>query len=199
MRHAARVNHAARAGVLASLAALGAGCSNAAHRAAPARAPYSPPPFIIQGDEAFRARVRQALFMLDITDPDGLAIISGHVGAIMHHSPSGMAAFEKPPTMHLAGPTLDHSLIWLASVLVHEAVHSRLYAEAPKQANGEPAYDAWGGFEAERTCNARQLETCVRLAAPETILNHLAAQDGKHGDVNKDGLLDYRDYMLRSW
>lgn len=188
----------AMAAVLAGCAGFGA-CAHTPERRSPHAPAYTPPPFAIRGDESFRARVRQAVFMLELTDPEGLKIVADHVGVIVNHTPSGMAAYETPPTMHLAQPTIDHSLVWLASVLVHEAVHSRLYAGAPRQPNGEPAYDAWGGFEAERMCNARQLETCVRLAAPDSVLNHLAAQDGTHGDVNRDGVLDYRDYMLRSW
>lgn len=180
------------------VAAVLAGCS--ASQARREAATYTPPAFVIRGDRDFEGRVRQAVMMLSLADPEGLAVVEGHVGVIRQFDPSGMGAFENPPRMDLGMVTVNASLTWLASVLVHEAHHSRMYAQAKGTApDAEPEYDAWAGFDAERACNEVQMQSLLRLAAPLREVEHLAAQDGRHGDMNGDGKLDWEDYRLRNW
>ncbi|MGS2722495.1 hypothetical protein ACVBEJ_02040 [Porticoccus sp. GXU_MW_L64] len=155
---------------------------------------------VIEGDEDFTQKTRAALELLHTTDPELTNFIARYVKRIKQSQRSGMAAYETPPTFYVGAATANASRTWYASTIVHDSYHSYLYFEAlAKSKDGEVEQDQWAGFEAERQCNAFQLKAMKAFNAPEHEIQHLLSQDGTHGDINGDGVLDGDDYRARDW
>lgn len=146
----------------------------------------------IEGSRYFVNRIENALALLKEHSPDDLKIVQTHVGRIREHEHSGMNIFADIPTIELAQPTYAASVTWCASVLVHESWHMKLYRE-----NRDPRH--WSGTPGEKKCNQAQLVTLKKIGAPQHEIDHLAAQDGTHWDINRDGVYDWRDYEDRDW
>ena len=89
----------------------------------------------------------------------------------------------------IARTTFDASETWLASVLIHEAIHFWQYRSGHYQA----------GTVAEREANEYQLYVLRLLHAPQAEITHMLSQDGGHADLNGDGVYDWRDYNMRNY
>lgn len=146
----------------------------------------------LEGSRAFVNQIEKAIALLKERSPDDLEIVKTHVGRIRENEHSGMNMFADVPTIELAQPTYAASVTWCASVLVHESWHMKLYRENPNPAH-------WSGTPGEKRCNQAQLVTLQKIGAPQYEIDHLAAQDGTHWDVNGDGVYDWRDYEDRDW
>lgn len=161
--------------------------------------PAPPAPIEIVGDERFTQQVRSALSLLAERAPDEFREISRYVGRIRHAERSGMRAYDEPPTYELADPTAFYSVSWCAGTIAHDAFHSKLYHDYRAE-HGEPVpSDVWTGQRAEQRCNAFQLAVLRKVRAPDREIDWMLSQDGSHADVNGDGTIDARDYLLRNW
>ncbi|MBK8147185.1 MAG: hypothetical protein IPK58_02930 [Acidobacteria bacterium] len=89
----------------------------------------------------------------------------------------------------IASATFNASDTWLASVLVHEAIHFWQYRSH--------RYEA--GTPAETEANRYQLGVLQALGAPQAEITHMLSQDGGHADINGDGVYDWRDYQQRQY
>lgn len=89
----------------------------------------------------------------------------------------------------IAQPTFDSSDTWLASVLVHEAIHFWQYRSHHYEA----------GAVAETEANRYQLGVLQSLGAPQGEIAYMLSQDGGHADLNGDGVYDWRDYRQRNY
>jgi hypothetical protein len=153
----------------------------------------------IEGDPHFVAQVSSALKLLAERAPDALADVEEYIGLIRQGPRSGMRAFDDPPTLELGDPSTFYSITWCAGSIVHDAHHSRLYHEWIA-AHGAPVPPAeWTGTAIELACNRIQLAALERIDAPAHERTYLAGQDGRHWDVNGDGVDDERDLRLRNW
>lgn len=153
----------------------------------------------IEGSPEYRKQVGQALNLLKNKAPNAYQIVKKYVGKILQNKRSGMAAFENPPTYKMSDRTAFYSLTWCAGTIAHDSYHSKLYHDY-REKKGEPVpYEIWAGFEAEKKCIKHQMETLMLIEAPLHEINHCTSLDGTHGDTNKDGVLDFRDYELRDW
>jgi hypothetical protein len=89
----------------------------------------------------------------------------------------------------IARLTFNASDTWLASVIIHEAVHFCQFRSGHYQA----------GTPAETEANRYQLGVLQLLGAPSSEMAHMRAQDGTHADLNGDGVYDERDYQMRGY
>jgi hypothetical protein len=89
----------------------------------------------------------------------------------------------------IARPTFDASETWLASVLIHEAIHFWQYKSGHYQA----------GEVAESEANLYQLGVLRLLGAPQAEITHMLSQTGGHADLNGDGVYDWQDYNARNY
>lgn len=89
----------------------------------------------------------------------------------------------------IARSTFDASETWLASVLIHEAIHFWQYRAGHYEA----------GQVAEQEANRYQLGVLRLLSAPQAEITHMLSQTGGHADLNGDGVYDWRDYHIRNY
>ena len=89
----------------------------------------------------------------------------------------------------IAQATFEASDTWLASVLIHEAIHFWQYRAGHYQA----------GTVAETEANKYQLGVLRLLKAPQGEITHMLSQNGGHADLNGDGVYDWRDYEERKY
>lgn len=155
----------------------------------------------IVGNREFIEKTTAALQLLQRYAPEDLKFIRQYVGRIKQAEKSGMVAYINPPTFELS-PVSMVSTTWTASIIAHDAYHSYLYQyylRKYRTRGMKVPYDLWAGFEAERKCIKYQMGVLKKIGGPAHEIEHLSKQDGTHGDVNKDGVLDWRDYELRNW
>ena len=136
-------------------------------------------------DPEFKDKIDRALNMLKDKAGAGHALVAASVERITADEKSGADLYKS--RIALARPTFDASLTWLASVLVHETKHIVLHRSKEKHF----------GLEAERQCNAVQLETLRQIGAPQHEIAYMLAQTGEHFDENGDGKFNRRDFDLR--
>jgi hypothetical protein len=87
---------------------------------------------------------------------------------------------------------------YYASVIVHEAVHVKLYRDAMRRSwFGFVRWYEYGGVEAERKCCAVQLEVLIALRAPQKVLDcfHNAVESPDRLDVPKSSW----EAVIRTW
>jgi len=162
--------------------------------------PTAPAEIIILGEPDFAEQTRSALLLLEEEAPDAYAKVMRYVGAIEQSDRSGMWAYEVPPRYAVSKETAFYSLSWYASTIAHDATHSELYHEYLAAHPGEPVPDdVWTGFEAERFCNAYQLDVLTRIGGTANEVDYLAGLTGTHCDVDGDHDCDWDDYEGRDW
>ncbi len=89
----------------------------------------------------------------------------------------------------IAESTFNASDTWLASVLIHEAIHFWQYRSGKYEA----------GTKAEQEANIYQLGVLRLLGAPQAEITHMLSQNGGHADLNGDGVYDWKDYQMRNY
>lgn len=89
----------------------------------------------------------------------------------------------------IARETFNATDTWLASVLIHEAIHFWQHHSGHYQA----------GTVAEQEANRYQLGVLQQLNAPPSEISHMLRQTGDHADINRDGVYDWRDYRMRNY
>lgn len=89
----------------------------------------------------------------------------------------------------IACATFNASETWLASVLIHEAIHFWQYRS--------DKYEA--GTVAETEANKYQLGVLRLVGAPQGEITHMLSQNGGHADRNGDGVYDWNDYEDRDY
>jgi len=144
----------------------------------------------IVGQEKFIQQVTKAMSLIQENAPDDLELIAKYLRRIEEHDHSGMDASREAPTCQLAPASAYASVTWCAGCIAHEAYHSKL--------SQSPDY-AYGLEQEEEECMAYQLTVLQKIGAPRSELEHLAAQDGKHFDLDGDGEYTWSDYEKRRW
>jgi len=154
----------------------------------------------IKGTNKFQEQVANALALLRERALPAYGIVTNHVQIIKQSRRSGMRSELLQPTFDLANPTAYYSVTWCAGAIAHDSMHSKIFHDYQKSHSGtHPAYDWNSQVEEEKRCNAHQLQVLRDLNAPLLEINHCAAQDGTHADVNKDGKYDWDDYNQGNW
>ena len=153
----------------------------------------------VWGSAAFRVRTREALEFLRLSPMFGAA--RDHIAIIRQGRRSGMKAWAEKPTFTVGKATWNHSVVWYAGAIAHDAYHAKLYCDAKGGNHGkEPDNDAWTGVEAEKSCLAFQRRVLVELNADEKIIayiDHCAQNPTYQGHTT--GWRSWLDYLLRWW
>jgi hypothetical protein len=153
----------------------------------------------ILGSRDFVQKVEDALKLLRRTSPSAFAVVTAHIRCIRQYSRSSMRADADPPTFDFSLKSAGYSQTWCASCIAHDAYHSKLYHDY-RSLHDEPVpYDAWEGPAKERECNAFQLSVLRDASAPHHEIQHIAAQDGTHFDLDGDDQHTWSDYRLQDW
>jgi len=153
----------------------------------------------INGTAAFRARTREALQLL--SSHSCFEIVHGHVALIQQGTRSGMKAWAKQPTFTVGKPTWQHSVLWYAGAIAHDAYHSKLYHEAKRESGGErPGADTWTGTDAERKCLRFQRQVLIGLNAEPMIIDYIDKQlENPAYQGRNQGWRAWLDYLQRWW
>lgn len=135
----------------------------------------------------FTSKINRCLKLLDKKANNYRRWMDGYNLAIRPYKRSG-ANFSNN-TIDLGLSTFNSSDTWLASVLIHETIHFWQY-RSKKYKAGSPA---------EIEANKYQMIVLNAIGGSKHEIKHLASQTGKHGDLNGDGIYDWKDYKLRNW
>ena len=97
-----------------------------------------------------------------------------------------MNLFGKTPTFEVGKKTAFYSIPWYASVVVHEAVHARLYLNFSKQQPGKKVPIAiFNTPTIERRCIKKQIEAGKKIGLPRADIKYLESLDGSHADLER--------------
>lgn len=147
----------------------------------------------IVGSGAFVDHVMKALTLLRSKSPSGYPVVKKYIGRIKEGTTSGMYAYYTPPTFQMSAKEAllnesnkDYALQWCASVIVHDAYHSKKYHDY-QEAHGHspgsypyPPIYVWTGEAVERECLAFQKKVCGEIGAYQTIREYLEKCDGRY-------------------
>jgi hypothetical protein len=153
----------------------------------------------VRGDDEFLLQTKKSLDLLKpISQFD---IIQANIAVIRQGRRSGMKAWARKPTFLAGKCTWQHSTIWYAGAIAHDAYHSKLY-RAAKSALGdrEPDADAWTGAEAEKKCLAFQQRVLLELGADPAIIAYLSdCEKNPTYQGRAKGWRSWLDYLNRGW
>jgi len=157
----------------------------------------------IIGSDEFIDKTKQALDLLQNGSPDAFLKVHKYIGIIEQGRHSAMWAFEEPPRFEVNDVTAFYSATWYAGVLAHESVHSELfyqYLAGGKSRKAVPD-QVWKEREAEILCMKYQAQVLMQIGSPQHEVDHvtLRSGDGTHSDIDKDGDVDWLDYLRRDW
>jgi hypothetical protein len=153
----------------------------------------------IRGGADFRRRTREAIALL--RQLAVYELIRAHLAVIRQGKRSGVQAWARRPVFTVGAPTWNHSAVWYAGAIAHDAFHAKLYRDATRRnPTSEPATDAWSGKAAERACLAFQREVLLALRADGAMIAHVE----KHGENptyqgRHRGWGRWLDYRKRWW
>ncbi len=153
----------------------------------------------IHGTAAFRLRTRESLAALRSTAE--FELIRAYLGVIRQGARSGMQAWADKPTFIVGKATWQHSALWYAGAIAHDAFHAKLYLDAKKSRAGkEPDADAWTGPVREKQCLSFQRRILTRLGADEKRLGYVdrCAENPTYQGHHK-GWRSWLDYLQRRW
>jgi len=153
----------------------------------------------IRGHQEFLLRTKASLQLLKPARE--FKEIVSHIAIIRQGRRSGMKAWAKKPTFIVGKRTWDHSPIWYAGAIAHDAFHAKLYFDAKRENRaGEPDADAWTGAEAEKKCLAFQREVLLQLNADAKTIAYIeeCAKNPIYQGRAK-GWRSWLDYLRRWW
>jgi hypothetical protein len=153
----------------------------------------------IVGDAEFCARTRAALELL--SSASCFEIIRHHIARVKQGKRSGMKAWAKKPTFVVGKPTWQHSVLWYAGAIAHDAYHSKLYSQAKTASNrSQPGAASWAGSEAEKQCLVFQRQVLIDLnAGPKTIAYIDKLLENPTYQGRNSGFGGWVDYLKRWW
>ena len=153
----------------------------------------------IRGRGEFLMRTQDALKMLH-TIPY-FEVIQANLGVICQGKRSGMKAWTAKPMFVVGTVTWNHSILWYAGAIAHDAYHAKLYREAKSAAGGtEPDADTWTGLEAEKQCLGFQKQVLAHLGAEQKTIAYIedCEEEPTYQGANK-GWRRRLDYVRRWW
>ncbi len=150
----------------------------------------------VQGPALFIQKTKEALDLL--ARARQIDMVKRYVKVIRAGERSGMRANENPPVYEVGMPTWNHSALWYAGTIAHDAYHSKLYQDEKTRLGGkEPAPDVWTGKEAERACLKFQYQVLKSLGADQRTLEYVQALE-KNPTYQGDPA-SKEDYLKRNW
>jgi hypothetical protein len=153
----------------------------------------------VRGTAGFRSRTRESLGRLRSTSE--FELIRSHIGVIRQGKRSGMKAWRQKPTFVVGKRTWQHSVLWYAGAIAHDAYHAKLYLDATKKGGGKkPVADSWTGAESEKQCLRFQRQVLLELYADEQTIAYIeeCAKSPTYQGRNQ-GWRSWLDYLRRWW
>ena len=153
----------------------------------------------ICGSEKF---VRQTQASLDLLKPTSqFEIIKANIAVIRQGKRSGMKARAQAPTFSAGKRTWQHSPVWYAGAIAHDAYHAKLYRDAKTTGAGkEPGADVWTGTAAERKCLAFQRQVLLEIGADAPTIAYLEqCEENPTYQGDNRGWRSWLDYLKRWW
>ena len=153
----------------------------------------------VRGTAEFLVRTREALALL--CPARRLEFVQTNIAVIQQAHRSGMKAWLKRPTFAVGKATWQHSAIWYAGAIAHDAYHSKLYREAKKAfGDAEPDVHLWTGAGAEKQCLEFQWQVLQELNADSKTLAYVeqCAKNPTYQGRNQ-GWRGWLDYRKRWW
>lgn len=132
----------------------------------------------------FKPRVRAAMLVLRDKAYSEFSDLVCSVRLIRCHTKTGADVLATPPTIDLSVMMWGQEIPYVASVLAHETCHHLLHLA------GKP----YIGDEAELICNAYGLSVMRKVGVSARLIAHHEKDDGKHWDVDGDGVYTKKDY-----
>ena len=148
---------------------------------------------VIEGNAAyipvadFRTKIQRCLDLLQSKAPQYFVWFNKYNIKLRAARASG--ANFKDSAIDIALDTFNASDTWLASVIIHEAIHFWQWKSKKYKA----------GEVAEVEANRYQLGVLQLVGAPASEITHMQKQDGKHFDLDGDGKYTEEDYRRRTY
>lgn len=147
----------------------------------------------IKGDSANTALTNQAIDLLKTKAPEDLEFVYKYIAIIeIADQGSGMYVWEVPPRCKIGLKTIEAGTIWYASVLVHEANHSKQYSDYQKAHPGKSVPESvYYGRAPEAECLNIQYKVLEKVGATKETLDYVkGVLDTEYWNV---------DYKNRWW
>lgn len=160
---------------------------------------YSRHKIIINGNPSYKHHVSGCLDLLAKKYPEAYQFSLKYIGVIAQAQASGMIAWSHPPVYHMSDKTAFYSLTWCASSIAHDAYHSYLYKKYKPHGSQRTPDRYWADFKAERKAIQYQIRVAKKIGSSKHELDYLGTLDGKHADVNGDGIITLKDRADRDW
>jgi len=153
----------------------------------------------VYGTQEFIARTQESLALL-YPLPE-FAVIRDHVVVIRQARRSGMKAWLPKPTFMVGKPTWQHSALWYAGAIAHDAYHAKLYRGIERSLiDAGTDADAWTGAVAETRCLEFQWRVLRRLGAGDELLRYVeTCRDNPTYQGRHRGWGSWLDYLKRRW
>lgn len=141
---------------------------------------------IIEGDKKFTTQTIKALGVLKRKTPRVYNdFILKFVRKIKLYKTSGMNLFAKTPTFEVSSKTAFKSLKWYASVIAHEAYHSKLYFEYNKKNKKEVPREVYASQKAEIKCIRYQIKIGRKIGLSSADIKYIKSLDGSHSNLSQ--------------
>ncbi|MCL2527568.1 MAG: copper amine oxidase N-terminal domain-containing protein [Defluviitaleaceae bacterium] len=124
----------------------------------------------IIGDANFTLRTYDAINLIRTSAPELYTEILHYLGIIRQHSFSGMWYWLDPPEFRVGTASYTGSVIWYASIIIHDAIHSR-QAYANPETFLDQQSQLW--FDAEMEALDYQIKFFVLIGAPQHYITHI--------------------------
>lgn len=141
---------------------------------------------IVEGNKKFLTQTKKALSLLRKSVPFlyKRVILTG-IKKIRPHKTSGMNVFAKIPTFEVGETTAFYSLKWYASVMAHEACHSKTYFGYKKKYKKRVPIKVYKSQKAELECIKFQIKVAKQIKLSILDIKYLESLDGSHAKLSK--------------
>ena len=124
----------------------------------------------IIGDANFTRRTQEAIDLIKTGAPDLYEEILHYLGIVRQYYNSGMWFWLDPPEFRVGTASYTASVIWYASIIIHDAIHSRQAYENPLTFNDIHS-QLW--HDAEMEALNYQIKFFRLIDAPQRYINHI--------------------------
>lgn len=133
---------------------------------------------LLVGCREFCYRIDRALELLRLQACDEHAMVQRYISIIEQHM--DIPTWVIPPHVFMSNIVAFGSPTWCAAVLVHEAMHSKLYWDYHLRHHTSVPLRAWTGLDAELQCLQLQLSASRKIGSPRNEVIYLESMNGSH-------------------
>ena len=140
----------------------------------------------------FRTKIQRCLDLLQNKAPQYFVWFKKYNLRIRDDPRRSGANFADGSAIDIANETFIRSDTWVASVIIHESIHFWQYRDGHYKTGADQ-------YLSEQEANRYQTGVLQLIGAPQNELDWMAKQDGRHADLNHDGVYDEKDEKLRRY